>query len=139
MFLRIVFQLCRSYQSDYKNEPFRSDGRSKWFREVTKTITKVKHSPATGAQNGFEKLPKRSQNSSIPQRWALEMVSKSYQNEHKNEPLPSDGRSKWFRKVPKRGPEARSGAGTQPDSRITPPQKGVPRRGPGPEPSLTPV
>ena len=52
----------KTYANDRKNEPFPSDGRSKWFREVTKTITKMNHSPATGAQNGFEKLPKRSQN-----------------------------------------------------------------------------
>ena len=35
-------------------------GELKWFRKVTKTIAKMNHSPAMGAQNGFEKLPKRS-------------------------------------------------------------------------------
>ena len=61
----------------------------------------MNHSPAMGAQNGFEELPKRPQKWIISKRWALKMVSKSYQNDHTNEPFPSDGRSKWFRKVTK--------------------------------------
>ena len=50
----------RSWQNDRRNEPFASDGRSKWFRQVTQTITPMHHSSAMRAQNGFENLRKRS-------------------------------------------------------------------------------
>ena len=45
-----------------------------------------------GAENGFKSSHKRT----IPQRWALKMVSTSFQNDAKDVPFPSDGRSKWF-------------------------------------------
>ena len=63
--------VSKSYQNDHKNESFPSDGRSKWFQTVTKTITQMNHSPAMGAQNDFEKWPKRAQKWTIPQWWAL--------------------------------------------------------------------
>ena len=36
---------------------------------------------------------------SIPQRWALPMVSKRYQNDDKNDRVPSDGRTKWIQEL----------------------------------------
>ena len=82
-----------SYPNDHPDAPFLSDGCSKWIRKLTQTIAKMNHSPAMGAQNGFDKLPKRCQRCPIPQRWALKMVSKY----RRNEPFPSDGRSEWIR------------------------------------------
>ncbi len=90
-----------SYPNDHPDAPFLSDGCSKWIRKLTQTIAKMNHSPAMGAQNGFDKLPKRCQRCPIPERWALEIVSKY----RKNEPLPSDGRSKWLRQVTKTMPK----------------------------------
>ena len=90
-----------SYQNDAKDAPFPSDGRSKWFQSIAET----NHSPAMGARNGFDKLPKRSPRCAIPQRWVLKVDSKTYANDRKNEPLPSDGRSKWLRQVTKTMPK----------------------------------
>ena len=78
-----------SYPNDHPDAPFLSDGCSKWIRKLTQTIATMNPSPAMGAQNGFDKLPKRCQRCPIPQRRALKMVS----NYRRNEPFPSNGRS----------------------------------------------
>ena len=102
---RALLMVSKRYQNDDKNDRVPSDGRSKWIREVGRTTAETNHSPAMGAQNGFDKLPKRSPRCTIPQRWVLKVDSKTYANDRKNEPLPSDGRSKWLRQVTKTMPK----------------------------------
>ena len=102
---RALLMVSKRYQNDDKNDRVPSDGRSKWIREVGRTTAETNHSPAMGAQNGFDKLPKRSPRCTIPQRCVLKVDSKTYANDRNNEPLPSDGRSKWLRQVTKTMPK----------------------------------